>query len=236
MDKHTTKLFQVALNLKGFGPIDEDGLYGTDTIKAMSAFQKSIGLPGSGIPGTRTHLALLGPAIPVATNKVPSLPWIDGARAQIGLHEVHDNKFLRKFLSSDGKTVGDPAKIAWCGDYVQTWMELALPDEPQWPENPYAAINWVKWGQSVKPQYGAVMSFHRGDPSNWQGHVAWYVSEDTTHYHVLGANQNNSINVARIPKDRLRKGGSRWPITGPRPTGLVIVGDGAEVLALNSVS
>lgn len=236
MDRNVLRQAQAALNTAGFGPLVEDGLMGSKTMAAIKAFQLAKGLFPDGIIGTRTHRALFGAAVPPATNRVPSLPWIDGARAQIGLHEVRDNAFLREFLRKDGKTVGDPSEIAWCGDYVDTWMKLTLPDEPKWPANPYAAVNWATWAEYVKPQYGCVMSFHRGDPANWQGHVAWYISEDATHYHCLGANQNNSINIAKIPRDRLRLKGSRWPLTGTRPTGQVIVGDGAKVLALNSVS
>lgn len=236
MDRNTLRLAQAALNTAGFGPLVEDGLMGRKTMAAVQAFQQSKGLFPDGVIGQRTHLALFGPALAPATKKVPALPWIDGARAQIGLHEIRDNAFLREFLKSDGKTVGDPSKISWCGDYVDTWMKLTLPNEPKWPENPYAAISWASWAEYVKPQYGCVMSFHRGDPTNWQGHVAWYVSEDAHNYHVLGANQSNSINIAKIPRDRLRKNGSRWPVTGPRPTGQVIVGDGSRVLNIGSVT
>lgn len=41
------------------------------------------------------------------------------------------------------------------------------------------------------------------------GHVAFYVGEDATHYHVLGGNQSDSVNVMRIAKDRCIA--RRWP-------------------------
>ena len=46
---------------------------------------------------------------------------------------------------------------------------------------------------------GDVLVFSR----NGGGHVGFYVGEDTTHYHVLGGNQSDSVNIARIAKNRL---------------------------------
>jgi uncharacterized protein (TIGR02594 family) len=234
MDTNVTREVQSRLNSLGFGPLVVDGAFGKASMAAVKAFQHGAGLAEDGVVGSKTYAALF--LKPQATVRLPSLPWIDGARAQIGLHEVRDNAFLKKFLSSDGATVGDPAKIAWCGDYVSTWLHLTLKSEPVWPANPFAAINWATWADHVAPEYGCVMSFHRGDPAKWEGHVAFYISEDSTHYHVLGANQNDSINIAKIPKTRLRENGSRWPKTGPRPTGNKIVGDGSKVLAVTSVT
>jgi hypothetical protein len=59
---------------------------------------------------------------------------------------------------------------------------------------------------------GDVLTFKR----NGGGHVGIYVGEDQTHYHVLGGNQNNSVNVARIAKSRLTQARrTAWKIAQP---------------------
>ncbi|BCH31283.1 hypothetical protein MesoLjLc_32130 [Mesorhizobium sp. L-8-10] len=59
-------------------------------------------------------------------------PWIAIARAKIGQHEKIYNKKLRDWLKSDGHALGDPAKLPWCGDFVETCLALALPGNPYW--------------------------------------------------------------------------------------------------------
>ena len=89
-------------------------------------------------------------------------------------------------------------------------MLLALPNEPlvgALGANPYWARNWALLGREARG-YGAVGVFSRGATS---GHVGFLVGEDDTCYHVLGGNQGDAINVARVEKWRLLA--SRWPIT-----------------------
>jgi hypothetical protein len=46
-------------------------------------------------------------------------------------------------------------------------------------------------------------------------HVCWYLGENKIAFQVLGANQNDSVNVTWIAKDRLEA--SRWPPGAPVP-------------------
>jgi hypothetical protein len=41
------------------------------------------------------------------------------------------------------------------------------------------------------------------------GHVGFLLSEDADTYHILGGNQSDTVNVARIAKSRFV--GARWP-------------------------
>jgi len=162
------------------------------------------------------------------------LPWMVEMRKVKGLHETRDNTKLKAWLKSDGKTVGNPAKIAWCGDGVQTAFALSIPKE-KLPDNPWAAVNWSTWGRGVSPQYGCVLSFWRGKPTNWQGHVGFYVGEDKLNFYVLGANQADSVSITKIAKSRLRKNGSRWPMTGPNPTGKIVQMTSTQQASTNEV-
>lgn len=225
----TTLDIQRRLTELGFdsGPID--GVRGRKTITAVKRYQSSSHLEPDGIVGPDTLRALFGGTAIVPSESPDAAPWLDVAWRMKGLHERRDNAALREFLKSDGGTIGDPAKIPWCGDFVQTCVAIALPDEPL-PSNPYAAINWMKFGREKQPQRGAILIFWRGSPDGWEGHVGFYVSEDQTHFHVLGGNQTDSVTVSRIAKGRMRKGGCRWPITGLAVESGAVQADGSGLM------
>lgn len=146
------------------------------------------------------------------------LPWMVEAKRLLGRHETRDKTWLMRWLASDGRTLGDPEKLPWCADFVETCIRLALPTEPfrgPLAENPYWARNWLRFGQAAQPTYGAVLVFERGSG----GHVGFAVGQDNDALFVLGGNQSNAVTVARIAKARLL--GARWPaIVPPRPISL----------------
>lgn len=142
------------------------------------------------------------------------VPWVKEFGKVYGWHETRDHDRLSKWLRSDGKTLGDPAKLPWCGDGMDTALNLALPGEPRpgdLGKNPYWALNWIYLGREVRPCYGAIAAFKR--PSG--GHVGVLIGQTKTHYQVLGANQGDSISIVLIEKARCR--GIRWPITFANP-------------------
>lgn len=137
-------------------------------------------------------------------------PWIVEAEAVMGLHEINDKTKLSAWLKSDGKTLGDPSKLPWCGDFVDTAIHRALPKEPRpgkLGENLYWALNWEHFGVPVEPSLYAIAYFVR--PGG--GHVGFLVGEDDKNYRVLGGNQGNTVSVVSIEKSRLK--GTRWPST-----------------------
>jgi uncharacterized protein (TIGR02594 family) len=86
--------------------------------------------------------------------------------------------------------------IPWCGLFVglvckrANWVE-------QMPSTFLWAQSWATFGQSAKqPSLGDVMVFVR----KGGGHVAIYVGEDNTHWHILGGNQSDQVNISRRPK------------------------------------
>jgi uncharacterized protein (TIGR02594 family) len=198
------------------GPDGADGYPGQYTKAAVSAFKEANGLPNvyPGTVGPKTLAALFPdekqdpPALIVAT------PWIAVGLEKRGLMETgKDKPELVKFLKSDGESVGDPAKIPWCGDFVQTCLALTLPNEPL-PRNPYWARNWGKWGVECKPTFGAVVVFSRGSA----GHVAFIMGEsrNQANWIILGGNQSNRISV--VAKSKENTLAIRWPATLALPT------------------
>lgn len=85
--------------------------------------------------------------------------------------------------------------IPWCGLFMAVTAKRA-----GWarPPNPLWARDWAKWG---KPRTGGAML---GDvlvfPRGSGGHVAIYVGEDATHYHILGGNQTDKVCIVRKAK------------------------------------
>jgi len=98
------------------------------------------------------------------------------------------------------------SSIPWCGLFVAHCVSVALPDEVI-IDSPLWARNWIKFGEKTTPKKGAIMVFKRGKG----GHVGFYASEDSRHYHILGGNQSNSVTIMKIRKSRFL--GARWPTT-----------------------
>lgn len=187
------RLIQRGLDGLGHSPGPLDGLWGPRTARAMKSLLATRGRAAAGTPPR-------------------PLPWMTEAEAALGRHETRDRSWLMNWLKRDGRTLGDPSKNPWCGDFVETCIRTALPDEPlpgAVGTNPYWARNWLQFGQAVPPVTGAVLVFERGSG----GHVGFAVGQDDTHFHVLGGNQSDAVTVARIAKSRLL--GARWPVTFP---------------------
>ncbi len=205
----------------------DDGLWGGMSRRAMLSYQKAQGLKQTGVGDPDTLRRLFPEA--VAPTTLP--PWYAEIKRRQGLHEVKHRSALMTWLRGDGRTLGDPAKLPWCGDAVETAIHLVLPNEPR-IVNPYLARNWMKFGQPLnKPAIGAVLVFWRGDRHGTSGHVGFYAGEDSGALHVLGGNQSDAITVARLGRDRLL--GMRWPLTYPLPTTGAVRVSGGGALSTN---
>jgi uncharacterized protein (TIGR02594 family) len=220
-----TRLKQLGYDL---GPVD--GIRGPRTDAAIVAFKQSIGFRPRPYLGPLTMAALEFHA----AEPPKRLPWLDVFERVRGQHEVRNNRTLRDFLRSDGRGLGDPAKLPWCGDLVETCIRLALPHEPfvgPLGENPYWARNWLHFGNPLKtPMTGCVGVWARGKG----GHVGFIVGEDSTSWYVDGGNQQNLANRTRISKTRRKLLGACWPITyGQEPTPLHIMNAGHLRLSTN---
>jgi hypothetical protein len=124
----------------------------------------------------RDDLTLDRLAVNVTTLIAGALGKIAEAKSALGRHEARDRSWLMDWLKRDGRSLGDPAKNPWCGDFVETCIRIALPDEPllgALGSNPYWARNWLRFGQEVQPIFGAVLVFERGSG----GHVGFAIGQ-----------------------------------------------------------
>ncbi|PZR89656.1 MAG: TIGR02594 family protein [Stutzerimonas stutzeri] len=204
-----------------------DGAHGRSVILALERFQRAEQLPVTGKADTLTVAALRvekksatsglvqyasGPAAPAAP------VWMREARRFEGLKEISGAKSNSTIMGWAKRFGGWIAgyytndDIPWCGLFVGHVVAVTLPRE-KLPSNPLGALNWQSFGRQASPAVGAILVFKR----TGGGHVGFYVGEDRTHYHVLGGNQSNAVNVSRIEKSRLVA--VRWPTTGEPPVG-----------------
>ena len=147
-------------------------------------------------------------------NDVPVLPWVirEGLKLYGTLEwsgdannpEILDwaDEVAKASPSSYTKWAGgwyDKDSIAWCGLFAAV---IAVRAKKKIPKNYLRALAWVNFGEEIpetEAGLGDVLTFYR----NKGGHVGFYVGEDVTHYHVLGGNQGDQVNIRRIAKSRL---------------------------------
>jgi uncharacterized protein (TIGR02594 family) len=90
--------------------------------------------------------------------------------------------------------------IAWCGLFAAIVAFRRMKRIEEVVRGPLWARNWLHYGVKVDTaMLGDCLVFSRGKG----GHVAWYVGEDKTTYHVFGGNQSNRVSITRIAKSRL---------------------------------
>jgi uncharacterized protein (TIGR02594 family) len=223
----------------GFNPGEIDGIWGRQTIAAVKLFQTTRGLKPDGIVGPLTARVLSGKSLvpdpkedkPETTLR-PPLVWYEAAQSLAGTKEKVGPGSNPEIIAwaKDCNIDYRSDDIPWCGLFVAHCVGSTLPEEGL-PKNPLGARNWQQFGQACKPMKGAILVFWRGKPKGVFGHVGFYRSEDKDAYHVLGGNQNDSVNVCRVAKSRLLA--ARWPRTAASLSGEVVVAKGKGALSHN---
>lgn len=200
-----------------------DGVHGRAVIIALQRFQRSAGIRVTGIADDATVAALRADRPSGEPGTGPAIPaepvWLREARRFMGLKEIAGLKSNATIMGWAQRFGGWIASfytnddIAWCGLFVGHVVAVTLPRE-KLPTNPLGALQWAKFGRELNgPALGAILVFRR----DGGGHVGFYLGETATHYRVLGGNQNNSVSITLIAKDRLVTSGIRWPTTGEQP-------------------
>lgn len=106
-----------------------------------------------------------------------------------------NNPTIMAWAQETGNGMYSGDSIPWCGLFMAITAKRA-----GWaqPSNPLWALNWATWGKPRVggPQLGDVLVFRR----DGGGHVAIYVGEDATHWHILGGNQGDKVSIVRRAK------------------------------------
>ncbi|MCV0426193.1 MAG: TIGR02594 family protein [Roseibium sp.] len=208
---------QTRLNVHG-AKLDVDGDIGRRTTNALKSFQRERGLKANGVADSRTVEQLrFAPAassdrVSVADQPKQTMPpWLAEMNRRMGLHEVRNNSALSRWLRA-GKFLGNPAKLPWCGDAVETCIVKTLPDEAV-PANPFWAQAWKTFGVDVRdPIVGAIGVIRW---SSRAGHVGIVVGYDKRRQRVylMGGNQQNAVTISSFPLAKFIA--FRWPETFP---------------------
>lgn len=209
------KWLQSRLIAHGFR-IAEDGAFGGETRSALLEFQRRKKLKQSGVADNNTVAALrMEPgkrrqeAIVAPDERMP--PWMAEMHRRLGLHEKRDNASLSHWLRI-GKFLGNPAKLPWCGDAIETCVVKTLPNEPV-PTNPFWAQAWKGFGVDAKgPKVGAIGVIRWSARAGHVGIVAGYDS-DRRRVLLLGGNQSDAITLSWFPLSRFIA--FRWPRSFP---------------------
>ena len=218
---------QTRLHELGLDPGPIDGIRGRRTMRAVKRFQQSRKLAADGIVGRTTALALFGPTHDGESAGLDHMPWYQEALRLVGTKEIEGPASNPDILDMADRLdlIYRDDDIPWCGLFAGHCVGASLPDEVL-PTVVLRARAWEAFGVPTTPQLGAIMVFWRRAPDSGLGHVGFYFAEDEASYHVLGGNQSNMVNVARLRKDRLLA--ARWPHTALAPEDTVVVADAAE--------
>lgn len=128
-------------------------------------------------------------------------PWLAIAEGEMGVAELygsrHNPRIVEYHQATTLKAKAD--EVAWCSAFVNWCLQqLGIKGTKS-----AAARSWLNYGTPLaQPTYGCIAVFKRGS-SAWQGHVAFYLVEDTEQVLVLGGNQSDKVCVTAMPRSSL---------------------------------
>jgi len=164
--------------------------------------------------------------------------WMTLARAELGEKEIkgeEDNPAIVGYFRDAGFAGIKDDETAWCAGFVGAQLERSGVASAK----SLAARSYMQWGKPVKKPYpGCIAVFSRGNPSGWQGHVAFFLEETDGKVKVLGGNQRNKVGINSYSKARLlgyrepaRAGNSRTiraSVGGAVSSGVVAVANNSD--------
>ncbi len=178
---------QLWLKQEGFYTGKIDGDWGTKSIAAAAAWQKTLNHPAA------------------APEDDGSEPW-EVAMNYIGTREIpgkeHNPKILG-WLKAIGAAVYND-ETAWCSTFVN-YCAMVTGRERTGKLN---ARSWLEVGEPVpldKAKKGDVVILWRVSKTSWEGHVAFldHYNAKRGLIYLNGGNQNNEVNITSYPAYRL---------------------------------
>lgn len=200
----------------------EDGDFGNKTHDAVVRFQRVRSLEADGIVGPQTWNAL-GQRISYPPSRPSAAPvsgarWMETAVAELGVHEEslpgqHNRRIIEYHSTTTLHATDD--ETPWCSSFVNWVMKTS----GYRGTNSAAAKSWLDWGMRLTtPRHGAIVVIKRkktgtdhstGSSSGF--HVAFWVSEDSTHIRLLGGNQSDQVKYSNFSLSGYEIKGYRWP-------------------------
>lgn len=155
-------------------------------------------------------------------DELDKTPWMTAALKFKGLEELdgysRNNPEILKMYAETGQPQSND-EVPWCSAMVNAAFYRAK--LPQYMTRKLTAKSWLNAPAMEKVplkklRYGDIVIMHRGDPSSWQGHVAFFVRWTKDGRMVLfGGNQNDEANETAYSTAKFA--GARRPIYTPVP-------------------
>lgn len=188
-----------------------DGILGPRTEVAIRKFQESAGISIDGVAGAQTWEALKQGVTITTEYTRPSTnthnaPWLKTAAAEIGQKEIARSPANPRILMYHGATSlrATSDEVPWCSAFVNWCLrQVGITGT-----NSAAATSWLHWGQMTGPSPGAIAVVRRVTGEN---HVAFFISENSDYYRLLGGNQGDQVRLSRYYKSHWLVQGYRWP-------------------------
>lgn len=181
------RAIQAKLVELGFDPGPVDGIWGTETRRAVA---RQLGITPAAAKKSGTVAA----------------PWLDLARAQLGVKEVagagNSNTITGYFQASVQQK--HPDSVPWCAAFVGAM----LADTGYVGTGSLMARSYLDWGTELtKPVPGAIVIFKRGAAP--AGHVAFVDAVTSSSLKCIGGNQSDAVTIASFSRTSVL--GYRWP-------------------------
>lgn len=134
-------------------------------------------------------------------------PWMDIARAEIGVAEIIGPGDNPRIVAYHAKTSlhSKDDETPWCSSFVNWCLHKA----GYLGTGSAAARSWTNWGSTKGRTPGAIVVLWRGSPDAATGHVGFLDRLDGDHVWLLGGNQGDRVSVAKFPLSRVLA--FRWP-------------------------
>lgn len=127
------------------------------------------------------------------------------AFSQVGVTETvgskHTDRVLQYFAEIGHKWVTDD-ETPWCAAFANWACKKAMVEDT----GKLNARSFLDIGQPVdlsQAEPGDVVILWRGSKTSAQGHVAFFVDQDSTKVCLIGGNQDNSVCLGMYGKDRI---------------------------------
>jgi uncharacterized protein (TIGR02594 family) len=144
-------------------------------------------------------------------------PWMRVALAEMGVQEARgkaNNKRIMEYHAAT--TMGSAAdSVPWCASFVN-WV---LAQVNMRGTRSAAAASFADWGRPLEtPRYGAIIQLRQKRRSNDRAtgsssgnHVAFFISQTSTHIKLLGGNQSDSVKESNFSLASYDIRAIRWP-------------------------
>lgn len=141
------------------------------------------------------------------------LPWMEIARAEIGVKEFDGPADNPRIISYHEHTTlkSKEDETPWCAAFCN-WVL----DQVNLPTLHHAnARSFLELPTRCGPRHGAIAILWRGSKIGSQGHVGFVESFDENTVTLLGGNQGDAVSVAKFPRSRVLA--FRWPDPATAP-------------------